>query len=204
MAEAAHRISTYQDVLEAPEGFTAEIIAGELHLTPRPAVPHAYSASNAGADLNTTFGRRESGGDRPGGWWIIDEPELHLGRSDPRSEVLVPDLAGWRRSRMPKPPRAAAVELAPDWVCEVLSPGSRNVRRDRLLKADAYHLAGVAHYWLIDPLARLVEVFEHAEVGWTRTHAVSGDEPARLPPFDAVALQLSEWWLPEDEEDAQG
>jgi Uma2 family endonuclease len=203
MAEPARGRATYQDVLDAPEGYTAEIIDGELHLTPRPGGPHGHAASQAGAEVLMTFGRRRAGSGRPGGWVILYEPELHLGAPDPRSLVLVPDLAGWRRSRMDAPPDAPAIEVVPDWVCEVLSPGARNVRRDRHLKAEAYHRLGVSWMWLLDPAARLVEVYRHTDEGWMRVQAGGGDILARLPPFDDAELDLSEWWLPSDDEDAR-
>lgn len=204
MAQPAHRRATYQDVIDAPEGVIAEIIAGELHLTPRPAMPHASASSAAGGELWNLFGRRRSGDGRPGGWVILDEPELHLGQPDPRSEVLVPDLAGWRRSRLAETPRGAALELAPDWACEILSPGSRNIRHDRLVKADAYHRADVGWFWIVDPLARLVEVYRHTPEGYLRVRAVGGPVLARLEPFEAAELDLSEWWLPEDDGEASG
>lgn len=203
MSEPARRVATYQDVLDAPEGFTAEIIAGELHLTPRPGLPHGQTSSAAGGELWNLFGRRRSGGGRPGGWVILYEPELHLGDPVPNTEVLVPDLAGWRRARLPDTPDAAAMELAPDWVCEVVSPGARNRRRDRLLKPDAYHRAGVQYLWLVDPEARFVEVFRHAAEGYTRIQTATGSGPARLVPFDAAELDLAEWW-PAGEEDEAG
>jgi hypothetical protein len=106
--------ATYQDVLDAPEHMVAEIIRGALHLHPRPALPHARAASALGGELYGPFDGKRHG---PGGWWILDEPELHLG-----PDVLVPDLAGWRRERMPAVPNLPWLDLAPDWACEVLSP----------------------------------------------------------------------------------
>jgi Uma2 family endonuclease len=197
MADPARRVATYDDVLAAPEGMTAEILDGELHLSPRPGGAHQLTASSMGADVLVTFAR-ESGG--PGGWIILHEVELHLGAPAPRTVVAVPDLSGWRKERMPKPPTTAAVELPPDWVCEVLSPGARNARRDRLLKAEAYHRAGVGWMWLVDPLARTIEVMQHTEAGWLRVQTHDGDGEARLAPFDAVAFDTAPWWPPVDED----
>src|SRR5947209_1469025 len=115
MGEPKRRAATYDDLRHLPENVVGEIIDGELIVSPRPSVPHSVAASVMGGDLNNSF-HRPGGGGGPGGWWILDEPELHLGK-----DVIVPDLAGWRRERMPRMPNAAAVELAPDWVCEVIS-----------------------------------------------------------------------------------
>ena len=116
-APAIRRPATYQDVLDAPPHMVAEIANGGLHLHPRPAMRHARASLKLGARLDDPF---ENGSGGPGGWYFAIEPELHLG-----ADVLVPDLAGWRRPRMGAYPDTAATELAPDWVCELLSPGTR-------------------------------------------------------------------------------
>ena len=131
--------------------------------------------------------RWQLGDGGPGGWWILDEPELHLGR-----DVLVPDLAGWRRSTLPQMPETAAFAVRPDWVCEVLSPST--ARLDRGPKLDAYAAAGVPWAWLVDPVERLVEVFELVDGRWMR-HLVATDGEAAMPPFEAVPLNVSELWL---------
>jgi Uma2 family endonuclease len=201
MGQTAQRVATYDDVLRAPEGMTAEILAGELHLSPRPGGGHQQTTTGLGADVWQQFHRRGGG---PGGWVIVSEIELHLGdvlgRSDPRSVVAVPDISGWRRERMPVAPTGPGVTLAPDWVCEVLSPGSANLRRDRVLKSDLYHEAGIPWMWLVDPIGRLIEVFQHHAPGWTRVASHAGDGEGRLPPFDAVAFDVGAWW-PEGAED---
>src|SRR6185503_17557356 len=120
-AHPARQRATYEDVLAAPRNRVAEILFGVLHSHPRPAAPHARAASVLGVRLGGPFDLGEGG---PGGWVILDEPEVHLGE-----HVLVPDLAGWRRERMPALPEAAYFELAPDWVCEVLSPGTQAIDR---------------------------------------------------------------------------
>jgi Uma2 family endonuclease len=129
----ARKTATYDDILALPENVVGELVAGELHVSPRPAVPHAVVASTIGMDVGSWFQRGRGG---PGGWWILDEPELHFG-----ADVLVPDLAGWRRERMSAPPSGAAIELPPDWVCEVLSPST--VRFDRTAKLAVYARVGV-------------------------------------------------------------
>src|SRR5436309_2548493 len=93
---ATRRRATYADLLEVPEYLVGEVIDGELITSPRPALPHALAASAIGAGLFDPFNRPPGGAAKPGGWWILYEPELHLG-----DDILVPDLAGWRRERMP-------------------------------------------------------------------------------------------------------
>ena len=180
----AGKPATYQDLLDAPENTVAELIEGALHMHPRPATRHARASSTLGVRLGAPF---DEGRDGPGGWWILDEPELHLG-----ADVLVPDLAGWRRERMPTFPDAAWIELPPDWVCEVLSPGTR--RLDLTDKRRLYGAAGVAHLWHVDPLARTLEAFALRDGAWTLIAALAEDAEVRVPPFDAVAFPLSALW----------
>lgn len=195
MGEPARRLATYADVLAAPEGMIAEILAGELHVSPRPRNWHASVGMDLGTDLNVQFGRRR-GGSGPGGWHILIEPELHLGRPDPTSAVAVPDLAGWRRDRMPEIPDEAAFVMPPDWICEILSPGARNIRRDRMLKPDLYASCGVPYLWLVDPDAQLLEIWHLQGDVYARIATFAGDVRARVKPFDAVELDLGGWWPP--------
>ena len=188
-APLGKRPATYQDVLDAPEHMVAEIIDGALVLHPRPAPPHAVASSALTGELFRPFQRGRGG---PGGWWIIAEPELHLG-----PQVLVPDLAGWRRSEMPQLPDVAFFEQAPAWACEVLSPSTR--RHDVTAKRDIYGRAGVGHIWLVDPLARTLEVFASRDGAWVLLAAVSGDEEVPLAPFEAIAFDLSALWPPDPE-----
>ena len=151
MADPARRLPAYADVLAAPPHLVAEIIAGELRLLPRPAKPHAVAAAALGEELGPPFKRGRGG---PGGWMILDEPELHLS-----SDIVVPDLAGWRSARMPYVTNDEPFfSLAPDWVCEVLSPSTAKL--DRAEKLPLYAREQVAHAWLVDPLLRTLEVLE--------------------------------------------
>jgi Uma2 family endonuclease len=181
---AIRRPATYQDVLDAPPNMVAELVRGALHLQPRPASRHAHAASSLGIKLGSPFRYGEGG---PGGWWIIDEPELHLG-----PDVLVPDLAGWRRARMPEYPDAPWFGLAPDWVCEILSPGTR--RLDLTDKRDIYGASGVGHLWLVDPRARTLEGFALRDGAWVLLAALKDDAEVRLPPFDAIGFPLGALW----------
>jgi Uma2 family endonuclease len=185
MNEPARRRATYDDVLRAPPHMIAEVIDGELHLQPRPAKPHAAAASALSEELGPPFKRGRGG---PGGWIILYEPELHL-----RDDILVPDLAGWRRERMP----ALVAEepffaLAPDWVAEVLSPSTRKI--DRTDKLRIYARERVEWVWLVDPLLRTLEVLRRAEVGWSLRGTWRDDELVRAEPFDAIELDLSILW----------
>ena len=135
------RNATYDDLCALPDHMVAEIIDGDLFASPRPASPHALASSMLGAALIAGFGGE------PGGWWILDEPELHFGR-----DVLVPDLAGWRRERMPTVPDVAAFELAPDWTCEVISPSTGEIDRGRKMRV--YARERVGHLWMVDPILR--------------------------------------------------
>lgn len=182
--------ATYADLEALPEHLVGEIIDGELVASPRPRSRHARTASIAGAQLSTNFDRKPNGPDRPGGWWILHEPELHFGK-----QVLVPDMAGWRHERLPQLTDVAYFTLSPDWVCEVLSPTSG--RRDRIQKSRIYAQNGVAWLWLVEPAQQTVEVLRLDGEHWMLIGTWGGDDDeARLPPFDAVALELSRWWLP--------
>lgn len=183
-APTVRRPATYQDVLDAPETVVAELIAGELHLHPRPTPRHARASSSLGDELMSPFDKGRGG---PGGWWILDEPEIHLAR-----DVVVPDIAGWRRERMPALPETAWFELAPDWACEVLSPGTRRI--DLTDKRRIYGAAGVSFLWFVDPLARTLEAFALREGAWVLIAALKDDEEVRVAPFDAIAFPLSVLW----------
>ena len=174
--------ATYQDVLDAPPHRVAEIVDGVLHTNPRPAAPHALATSRLGAEIAPPFDRGRGG---PGGWWIIDEPELHLGE-----DILVPDLAGWRRERMPSYPQAAYFTLPPDWVCEVLSPSTRKL--DLHGKRPVYARADVRHLWLIDPIDRTLEAFELRRQQWLLIATARDDDPVSIRPFDAVTFNLGD------------
>lgn len=184
MAEPAVPRATYEDLLGVPSHLVAELIHGQLITGPRPAPPHALVASSLGADLHGPFHRGKGG---PGGWILLDEPELHL-----NGDVLVPDIAGWRRERMPALPQTSAFELAPDWVCEVLSPTSAAI--DRTVKIPVYAREGVGHAWLIDPLARTLEVLRLDAGSFRIVGAWNGDGVVHAEPFEVLGIALGELW----------
>ena len=178
------RRATYQDVLDAPAHLVAEIIDGTLHTHPRPAMPHARATWVLGGKIGDPFDYGPSG---PGGWWLTPEPELHLD-----DEIVVPDLAGWRRERMPVYPDTAYVTLAPDWVCEVHSPSTRKV--DLHEKRPLYAQAGVRHLWFVDPTDRTLEAFELRDGEWVLIATAKDDEPVSIRPFDAITFSLGDLW----------
>jgi len=184
MFEPKRRRATYQDVLDAPVHLVAEIVDGELWLSPRPAGPHTAVASALGDELGPPF-RRGRGG--PGGWIILYEPELHLG-----PEIVVPDLAGWRRERLPRVENTAYFTLAPDWLCEVVSRSTEKL--DRAKKLPIYAAYGVRNVWLVDPIQRMLEVLRLHEGRWLTLAVHCDDAKIRAEPFDALELDLADLW----------
>ncbi len=176
--------ATYEDLLAVPDHLVAEILDGDLYTSPRPAPRHADASSGLGGALRGPFDRGRGG---PGGWRILDEPELHLGR-----DVIVPDLAGWRRERLPRLPDEAHFAMAPDWVCEVLSPSTAAI--DRVKKLTIYARESVKHAWLVDPLAQTLEVFRLDAGRWTLVGTWAGADTIRAEPFDALDLDLTLLW----------
>ena len=184
-APMVRRPATYRDVLDAPPHMIAQLIRGALHLQPRPARRHIRASSRLGNKLGPPFDEGVGG---PGGWEILDEPELHLG-----DDVLVPDLAGWRRERIQHyPVDAAFFDLAPDWVCEILSPSTRKL--DLGEKREIYAASGVGFLWFIDPVARSLEAFALQGEDWARIATLAGDAEVRVAPFDAVVFPLAALW----------
>jgi len=178
--------ATYEDIEALPVGWVGEILEDEL-VASRPTLGHVHAVSMLIGILGKPFSLGAGG---PGGWWMIAKLEVHLGR-----EIVVPDLAGWRRERLPRlpSPEEPFMTLAPDWVCEVLSPSSREV--DRRRKLPLYHREGVTHAWLVDPLARTLEVFRREPSEWRLIATHAGAETVHTEPFDAVPLGLGVLWL---------
>jgi Uma2 family endonuclease len=175
--------ATYDDLRDVPDHYVAEMFDGELYASPRPAIPHAHAGSVLGGKLNGAFHRLG-----PGGWVILYEPELHFGK-----DVLVPDIAGWRRERMPTLPSVAYLTLAPDWVCEILSPSTEAL--DRGKKLHRYARERVGHVWLIEPLRQTLEVLSLESGTWERLALHEGHAKVRVPPFDAIELELGALWI---------
>lgn len=186
MVKTAERPATYEDLLKVPEHLVAEIIDGELFTSPRPRSRHGRAAGKLYSRLDRAFDDGDGG---PGGWWIALEPELHLGR-----DVLVPDIAGWRRERMPEIQDVTAFDLAPDWVCEVISPSTAKI--DRYYKSKVYPRHGVEYGWIVDPVERGLELWQLETGHWALIETYVGDDPVRIPPFEDLELRLGDLWLP--------
>ena len=186
---SAKRKAVYDEFLKVPEWKVAEIIDGELVVNPRPATPHAYAGSVIHIDVGGAFHGPPGDRAKPGGWWILYEPELHL-----VDDVLVPDFAGWRRQRLAVLPAAAFIPQAPDWVCEVLSPSTRTI--DRTRKMRIYAREGIEYLWFVDPIAQVLEVYRLRDGHWVVVDNFGGDDVARAEPFDAIDVALARWWLP--------
>src|SRR5262249_35853533 len=160
---------------QAPEHLVAEIIDGELVTSPRPAIRHAAASSIVHSTLSPVFDRRHGG--TPGGWVLLFEPELHI-----MGQVLVPDVAGWRQEHMPTLPDAAFFEVAPDWICEVLSPSTAAI--DRTRKMFHYARAGVTHLWLLDPHPETLEIYRLDGGSWRLVNSVAGAAKIAAEPFE--------------------
>jgi Uma2 family endonuclease len=187
VTSSARKIATYEDVLRAPSNCVAELLNGELVVSPRPAGPHGAAVSAIGEELGPPFKRGRGG---PGGWIILYEPELHLG-----DDVLVPDLAGWRRTTMDAIANEPYFTTRPDWVCEVLSPSTE--RFDRGEKMKLYARSGTQHAWLVNPLQRTLEVLRlSAEKPheWLTLGVFRDSSMVRAQPFEVFELDLAIPW----------
>jgi len=177
----------YLELEALPENQVGEIINGALHAlhaSPRPAGPHGRAASVLGMDIGNPFDRGNGG---PGGWWIIDEPELHF-----VDQVLVPDIAGWRHQTLPEIPQDHRFTVAPDWVCEVLSPSTAKI--DRIEKMPIYARQSVSYLWLVDPVAKTLETYTLTHAKWTLTGSYKDNDKVSAAPFEAIELQLEGLW----------
>ena len=184
--QTAEAYSPYDRLLDLPEGLVGEILNGQLHAQPRPSGSHLGVESALQIELGGLFGRGRGG---PGGWRILVEPEVHFVRD---REVCVPDLAGWRRERLPELPRDQRFEVVPDWVCEVLSPSSES--KDRQVKMPIYAHYRVGFAWLVDPLKQMLEAFESRDGDWHPLGTWRGTDTAAIPPFAAADLVLRDLW----------
>lgn len=176
--------ATYADIEALPENVVGEIIGGELHVSPWLATHHTLAASVLSSRLGEAFFLRRGS---PGGWILLNKMELHLGE-----DVLVPDIVGWRRERMPRIPRTAGFTLAPDWVCEVISPSTAKL--DREIKLPLYAREGVRHVWFLDPDARTLEVFRLDGANYSPLATHTDMAQVRAEPFEALELELAALW----------
>jgi len=178
--------SLYDQLMALPEGLTGEILNGQVHAQPRPSAPHMGVESALQIELGGPFDRGRGG---PGGWRILVEPEIHFLRD---REVCVPDLAGWRKARLPRLPADQRFEVVPDWVCEILSPSTES--KDRQIKIPIYARYGVGFAWLVDPLKQALDAFALEQGEWRELGAWRGDDTVAVQPFDAVRIALADLW----------
>ena len=186
MSKPADKTASYEDLFTVPENQVGEILAGALITHPRPSPRHARAASVIGAKLLTEFDTRPGG--QSGDWWILDEPECHL-----QADIVVPDIAGWRKTTMPQMPDTAWIEIRPDWVCAVISPST--AKYDRGIKREIYSREGVGHYWIVDPAEKMIEVFALKESNWVLPATVTDDSVPMLAPFETLPFELATLWV---------
>jgi Uma2 family endonuclease len=185
MAARHSRVATYDDIVRLPENMVGEIIDGDLYAWPRPSPLHGDAFSIFLGRLINPYRLGEGG---PGGWWIIGEPEVHFGR-----DVLVPDIGGWRRERLPAlPENPPHFTISPDWVCEVLSPSTARV--DRTKKMRIYGENDVAFLWIIDPQQRTLETYQLLNAQWVLLRTYAGNDAVRAEPFPAAEIHLASIW----------
>lgn len=186
MAEPLGVKQLYDTIEDLPEGVIGELINGQLHTQPRPSARHGLAESNLTADLVGRYSRGRGG---PGGWWIIVEPELHLVRNQ---EVLVPDLAAWRRERLPELPDDQRFEVVPDWVCEILSPATAS--KDRQVKMPVYARYGVSYAWIVDPETATLEAHTLEGDTWRQLVTYGGEDVVDAPPFPEAGFRVADLW----------
>lgn len=185
MSEPAKKKAIYDDLFSVPENMIGEIIDGELIVTPRPSVKHVYAASTLGMKIGSPYQLGDGGG--PGGWVILVEPEVKLAE-----DVVVPDLAGWKKERYPRSVETNWIAVSPDWVCEVLSPGT--MRTDKIKKMPLYVRHNVGHIWLVDPVARMVEIFRLESGRWVVVAVYADHDRMRAEPFQEIEINLYDIW----------
>jgi len=188
IAKPGLRPATLADLDALPPSIVGEIIEGVLYTMTKPRAPHQRTTTRIGGGLGDPF---DAGRGGPGGWWIIVEPGIELPNN---TKEIAPDVAGWRRDRLPTLPRKAPIRVVPDWVCEILSPTTR--RHDLLIKLPYYAKIGVAYLWLVDLDARVVTAQRLESGKWLTIGAYSDETEARIEPFDVVPLDIASWWPP--------
>jgi Uma2 family endonuclease len=186
MSSAASKNKTaYEKWMELSDDVVGEIIAGELHVSPRPAPKHSRASTKLSGVLDGPF---DSGKGGPGGWTLLFEPEIHI-----NSNIFVPDIGGWRRERLSKAPEEPFISIAPDWICEVLSPSTTTF--DRSKKMPLYAELGLSHFWLVDPIHKTLEIYVNDHMNWKLLKTYANDDKVRAAPFDALEFDLSILWF---------
>ena len=182
------RAPTLADLDALPAGIVGEIIEGVLYTMTKPRMRHQRTTTRIGAGVGDPFDVGRGG---PGGWWIVTEPGIELAND---TKEISPDVAGWRRERMPDMPGDEPIRLVPDWVCEILSKSTR--RHDLLRKLPYYARVGVAYAWVVDLEARVLTSHRLDSTDWRIIGTYSDETEARIAPFDVVPLNVADWWPP--------
>ena len=185
--------ATYDALLALPDGVCAEILGGKLTMRPSPLPRHARTQCALGRTIGGPFDDDDGRGG-PGGWWILPGIDLRLSEHD----IVRPDIAGWRRERLPNPWDLRPIDVKPDWVCEVTSPTSASI--DRVLKRRLYAAHGVASYWIVDPEARTLEALQLDVTTWVEVGSFGDEQSARIAPFDAVFIEVGRFFPPRVDE----
>lgn len=185
LAQKLGRPATLADIEALPPNVKGEILDGVLYVMPRPRARHSRLEAILGSGVGAPYDHGRGG---PGGWWILVEPGIEL----PNSPEVSPDLAGWRRERMPQLPTDTAIGIVPDWVCEILSPSTRGY--DQLKKRPFYARHGVQWLWFVDPEARTLSASRLVDGHWFEIGVWGDDDQACIEPFDQAELNLSDWW----------
>jgi Uma2 family endonuclease len=195
MSSSVPKLATYEDLLAVPDRVRAEVLSGAVVTAPAPLPRHSHVQGSTRRFIGGPF-QDDDGRGGPGGWWIFVEVDIALGRHD----IVRPDLSGWRRERLPRPGSVRPIEVVPDWICEILSPATAT--RDRVQKRNLYARAGVPHYWLIDPEARVLEALALRDGAWLEAGVYDDASTARDPPFEAIELEVGRLFLPRDADEA--
>ncbi|MEJ7730414.1 MAG: Uma2 family endonuclease [Polyangiaceae bacterium] len=187
--EAARRLATYADLLTLSEDVKAEVVRGSIVTLPAPLPRHAKAQGTVRSLIGGPYDDDDGRGG-PGGWWILLEVDIRLSPHD----IVRPDLAGWRRERLPEPWDTRPIEVVPDWICEVISPS--NAAHDRVTKRHLYAEHGVPFYWLVDPGSRTLEALRLVDGIWVDAGTFDDAAVARVPPFESVALEVGRLFPP--------
>lgn len=187
--DPARKLATYDDILALPEDAKGEVVHGTLYVQPAPTPRHSKVQRALSRFVGGPFDDDDGYGG-PGGWWILLEVDVRLAHH----EIVRPDLAGWRRSRLPDPWDIRPIDVVPDWICEVTSPS--NARYDRVTKTRLYAEVGVPSLWLIDPTDRVLEALILDTRAWREAGRYSDGDVARIPPFEDIELDVGRLFPP--------
>lgn len=184
MSQSARRGATLDDFWAIPEDERFhELIGGELTRKAAPSGEHADAQGGVIGAVRPPF-QRKPGGGGPGGWWILPEVEIEI----ETGEIIRPDVAGWKRERCPERPAGFPIQLGPDWICEVVSPG--NATDDTVKKLRLYHRVHIPHYWIVDPRDATLTVMRWSQDGCVTLGRAERGEIVRAEPFEAIEIAV--------------